>query len=58
MTSYKVSVSNDASTWTPVDDGFTFTGTATPESKKGSPKVSFPFKAVVFKSGERGYLRF
>jgi len=26
VTSYKVSVSNDASTWTSVDSGFTFTG--------------------------------
>ena len=32
-------------------------GPATPESQKGSPKVNFPFKAVVFKSGERGHPR-
>ena len=31
---------------------------ATPESKKGSSKFHFPFKAVAFKSGERGYPRF
>ena len=31
---------------------------ATPESKKGSPKGKFPFKTVVFKSGERAFSRF
>ena len=30
----------------------------TPESQKGSPKVNFPLKAVVFKSGNRNPLRF
>jgi len=33
-------------------------GHTTPESKKGSPKVNFPFKAMLFKSGERAYARF
>ena len=27
------------------------------EFKEGSPKVNFPFKTMVFKSGERGYPR-
>ena len=27
----------------------------TPESKKGSLKVNFPCKAIVFKSGERAF---
>ena len=31
---------------------------STPESKKESPKLNFPFKATVFKGGERGYPRF
>ena len=30
---------------------------STPESKE-SPKLNFPFKATVFKGGERGYPRF
>jgi len=33
-------------------------GITTPESKKGSPKVNFPVERVVFKSGERAYVRF
>ena len=33
-------------------------GPTTPESWKGSSKVNFPTKAIVFKSGERGYPRF
>ena len=31
---------------------------STPESKKGSPGVNFPSRAVVFKSGERQYWGF
>ena len=43
VTSYKVSVSNDASTWTPVDDGFTFTGNV----GGGDPVVTNDFAAAV-----------
>jgi len=43
VTSYKVLVSNDASTWTPVDAGFTFTGNV----GKGDPVVRNNFAAAV-----------
>ena len=43
VTSYTVSVSNDASTWTPVDAGSTFTGNV----EAGDPVVTNNFAAAV-----------
>ena len=33
-------------------------GPTTPESKRGSPKVHFPSRAVLFKGGDRAYAQF
>ena len=43
VSSYKVSVSNDASSWTSVDGGFVFTG----NGEQGNAVVSNDFAAVV-----------
>jgi hypothetical protein len=37
VSSYKVAVSNDASSWTPVDGGVTFSGNPTPQPLNSKP---------------------